>query len=291
MTDIKDTLRAANETRQAEWDPDARITLAYRGNEMAGEVGEACNVIKKLERERLGIAGSRATVDHLAEELADVVICADLIAMQAGIDLMGEAVPAKFNATSEKTGLRTRLAAPCPETGNDHPFPGDWYWWASDDGGVWFRVGPLRSRDSVIQHGLVEGLGETRTDTGELRARFTICEARENNVDLARFFDVERWLEDTAWRMDDDYCGSDQDGNQHPLEQIGTAEQADLGHSVQATIRAWQRRHGLKLRPPFLAEMRNTEDVDLPAYADRDAATRQDDAQPNEHRHAEPAGA
>ncbi|MDQ0314813.1 MazG-like family protein [Amorphus orientalis] len=109
--ETRGTLRSANETRQAEWDPDDRITLAYRGNEMAGEVGEACNVIKKLERERLGIAGSRATLAQLAEELADVVICADLIAMQAGIDLLGEAVPAKFNATSEKTGLRTRLAS------------------------------------------------------------------------------------------------------------------------------------------------------------------------------------
>ncbi|MEW5422691.1 nucleotide pyrophosphohydrolase [Amorphus sp. 3PC139-8] len=96
--------------RQTEWDPGNAISLAYRGNEMAGEVGEACNVIKKLERERLGIAGSRASIAQLAEELADVVICADLIAMQAGIDLMGDAVPTKFNLTSEKTGLRTRLS-------------------------------------------------------------------------------------------------------------------------------------------------------------------------------------
>src|SRR5690606_32982880 len=67
------------------------------------------NVIKKLERERLGIRGSRATTEMLAEELADVVICADLIAMDAGIDL-DAAVAAKFNATSEKVGLPTRLS-------------------------------------------------------------------------------------------------------------------------------------------------------------------------------------
>lgn len=103
-------LRAANRARQAEWDPGDQLTLAYRGNELAGEVGEACNVIKKLERERLGIAGSRDTIEHLAEELADVVICADLIAMAAGIDL-DAAVREKFNATSKKVGLRTRLVA------------------------------------------------------------------------------------------------------------------------------------------------------------------------------------
>ena len=103
------TLREANQNRQAEWDPDDRISLSYRGNEMAGEVGEACNVIKKLDRERLGIRGSRATIEQLAEELADVIICADLIAMGEGIDLMA-AVARKFNATSEKLGLRTRMA-------------------------------------------------------------------------------------------------------------------------------------------------------------------------------------
>lgn len=106
--DTYETLRAANEARQAEWDAGNQISAAYRGNELAGEVGEVCNVIKKLERERMGIRGSRDTVDHLAEELADVVICVDLLAMHYGIDLKA-AVARKFNATSEKVGLRTRL--------------------------------------------------------------------------------------------------------------------------------------------------------------------------------------
>ena len=103
------TLRAANEHRQALWDSGDQIDLTYRGNELAGEVGEACNVIKKIARERLGIRGSRATKQDLADELADIVICADLVAMGEGIDLLGEAVPSKFNETSEKVGLPTRL--------------------------------------------------------------------------------------------------------------------------------------------------------------------------------------
>lgn len=101
-------LRTANLCRQGEWDKDGGIDAAYRGNELAGEVGEACNVIKKLERERRGIRGSRATVQELSDELADVVICTDLIAMQYGIDL-DDAVERKFNATSVKVGLLTRL--------------------------------------------------------------------------------------------------------------------------------------------------------------------------------------
>lgn len=99
-------LRQANIARQAEWDPNNQITLEYRGNELAGEVGELCNVIKKIARERLGIRGSRATKEQLAEELRDVIICADLIAMDAGVNLDPTE---KFNATSEKYGLKTRL--------------------------------------------------------------------------------------------------------------------------------------------------------------------------------------
>lgn len=102
------SLRKANEHRQKEWDGDNQISLSYRGNELAGEVGEACNIIKKLERERLGIRGSKSSLEALAEELADVIICADLIAMHEGINL-DKAVHEKFNKTSEKYGLSTRM--------------------------------------------------------------------------------------------------------------------------------------------------------------------------------------
>lgn len=101
-------LRRSNIERQHEWDSDSQISLSYRGNELAGETGEACNIIKKLERERLGIKGSRATREELAEELSDIIICVDLIAMHEGIDLE-ESVRNKFNATSKKVGLKTRL--------------------------------------------------------------------------------------------------------------------------------------------------------------------------------------
>lgn len=105
--DLRD-LRRANVERQAEWCPDQKPDLAYRGNELAGETGEACNIIKKLERERHGWRGSRSTIEALASELADVVICADLAAHAAGVDL-AEAVRQAFNATSEKNGLATLL--------------------------------------------------------------------------------------------------------------------------------------------------------------------------------------
>jgi NTP pyrophosphatase (non-canonical NTP hydrolase) len=104
---VFNTLREASVARRVEWTKGETVSLSFRGNELAGETGEACNVIKKLERERMGFVGSRDTVQHLAEELADVVICADLVAQEVGIDL-DQAVADKFNATSEKYGLSVR---------------------------------------------------------------------------------------------------------------------------------------------------------------------------------------
>lgn len=102
------TLREANIVRQDEWDSDSKTDSSYAGNELAGEVGEACNIIKKLERERLGMRGSRARLEDLAEELADVIICTDLIAIRYNINL-DEAVRNKFNKTTDKVGLTTYI--------------------------------------------------------------------------------------------------------------------------------------------------------------------------------------
>lgn len=105
MTDVTITeLQSAHYARQEEWCPDQKPDLSFRGNEMAGETGEACNVIKKLERERHGWRGSRDTVEHLGDELADVVHTAVLCAITAGIDLAPYVVK-KFNDTSAKNGL------------------------------------------------------------------------------------------------------------------------------------------------------------------------------------------
>jgi len=101
------SLRKANKARQKEWKMEY-VPLSFRGNELAGEVGEACNIIKKLEREKMKCAGDASTKQELAEELADVIIATDLIAMQMDISLR-DAVKNKFNKTSDKYGLKTKL--------------------------------------------------------------------------------------------------------------------------------------------------------------------------------------
>jgi NTP pyrophosphatase (non-canonical NTP hydrolase) len=74
------------------------------GNAMAGECGEACNVVKKTDRD--GLTDERVLA--LAKELADVVTYADLLAARYGIDL-GQAVALKFNEVSERVGSDLRL--------------------------------------------------------------------------------------------------------------------------------------------------------------------------------------
>lgn len=78
----------------------------------AGELGEAANVIKKLNRVRDDIPGNEVTEDELrqqlADEIADTFIYLDLLAQRAGIKL-SEAVPAKFDKTSAKYGYPLRL--------------------------------------------------------------------------------------------------------------------------------------------------------------------------------------
>lgn len=82
-------------------------TLTDWATALAGELGEACNIIKKLRR----LDGADKAVDtpetraellnKLAEELADTQIYLDLTAAAAGIDL-GESTRAKFNLVSEQ---------------------------------------------------------------------------------------------------------------------------------------------------------------------------------------------
>jgi NTP pyrophosphatase (non-canonical NTP hydrolase) len=96
-------LREQNVSRSLRWDPERSCGIEFAAVELAGEVGEACNAVKKYSRLLRGMKGGSDTIQNLKEELADVIICADLLAMIAGIDLAA-AVTAKFNATSVPHG-------------------------------------------------------------------------------------------------------------------------------------------------------------------------------------------
>lgn len=109
-----DRLRQANLARCARWHPGGVMDWAITDWALAmiGEAGEACNVVKKLNRSRDGVTGNDATdaelLRQLGHEIADTIIYLDLLAAAAGIDL-SRAVIEKFNITSRNNGFPERL--------------------------------------------------------------------------------------------------------------------------------------------------------------------------------------
>ncbi len=77
-----------------------------------GELGEAANIAKKLNRVRDGIKGNKETEEalrrSLASELADTFIYLDLLAQSQGIDI-GKAVAETFDRKSAEIGYPYRL--------------------------------------------------------------------------------------------------------------------------------------------------------------------------------------
>lgn len=110
MEDFLIELRHVNIKRQEEYPKPEGVELDenFRSNELMGEAGELAGCVKKLYRERMGIAGNKHTKEelrkNLEEEMGDVLICLDLLASFYGVDL--EAVTRKkFNEVSDKVGV------------------------------------------------------------------------------------------------------------------------------------------------------------------------------------------
>lgn len=109
-----ETLRAANLSRRKLWMGKMvkSWTLSDWGVAMAGEAGEACNVIKKINRVRSKIVGSEEGIPELLEDLknklADIVIYIDLLAASENIDL-AEAIVHKYNEVSKRHNFNVRI--------------------------------------------------------------------------------------------------------------------------------------------------------------------------------------
>lgn len=104
-----------NAARRDRWHTGADDwTGADWSNAMCGEAGEAANLVKKLRRHETGIGSQYNTPDRgplleaLGEEIADVIIYADLLALHYGIDTQA-AVEGKFNRVSEAQGFPERI--------------------------------------------------------------------------------------------------------------------------------------------------------------------------------------
>ena len=107
--------RHINRARRNAWGNADKWSSADWSNEMCGEAGEAANVVKKLRRiETESVRDSNTDSDELVNqlglELADVIICVDLLAMYYDINLEAFLIH-KFNHTSKKNGLEQHTLA------------------------------------------------------------------------------------------------------------------------------------------------------------------------------------
>ena len=88
--------------------------LAQWSNACLGELGEAANIIKKIDRRDFTLEEGR---EALAKELADTVTYLNKQEKRAGIDL-GKATIDKFNEISERVGSTVFIH----EDGSDYYF-------------------------------------------------------------------------------------------------------------------------------------------------------------------------
>ena len=79
--------------------------LSAWSNAVLGELGEAANLIKKIERGDFTLDEKR---NELGKELADVQVYLDILAYRADVDL-GEATKQKWNEVSRRVNCPLRL--------------------------------------------------------------------------------------------------------------------------------------------------------------------------------------
>lgn len=85
-----------NQLPEEDWTPSDWATI------LAGQTGDACNLIAKMRR------GDKVDVNDIGRELADIVICADLLASRLGLDIE-KCLVQKFNETSARQGSEVLL--------------------------------------------------------------------------------------------------------------------------------------------------------------------------------------
>lgn len=111
MTDLTfKTFSRINYERSREWTDTDQFdwTSADWMIALIGEVGEACNIMKKLQRASSGMRGNNESILELQEalraEVADIMTYLALFASHNNIDLEAEVI-SKFNAVSRKHGF------------------------------------------------------------------------------------------------------------------------------------------------------------------------------------------
>lgn len=113
MTITFEEFRSANVARCLKWHPKGLESWSSSDwmTAVVGELGELASLLKMRNRERDGIMPGNKfspTDKQIADEIADVFTCLDLLAATLGVDL-GCAVIEKFNEVSARFGFPDRI--------------------------------------------------------------------------------------------------------------------------------------------------------------------------------------
>ena len=147
---------------------------------------------------------------------------------------------------------------PCPA-----PAP---QWWASTNEEI-LTTGPLDTRECIIAEALDQGdFQEIEPDGYDLKkphyapenqaltgwkAGIWVGRYQRRHIDLSKWFDGEAWIEQLFERMDDE-DGADESGDNHPLDELTSADIAALQESVRLAIWHWQHRRQIKLQAYYM---------------------------------------
>jgi len=104
-------IRAANHERLdyfGHGDLENGWNVAEWGCALAGEVGELCNVLKKMHRAAPFDPSSDELLVAAGEEIADVYLYLDLLSQKLGLNIE-RCVLRKFNKTSEQYNFPVRI--------------------------------------------------------------------------------------------------------------------------------------------------------------------------------------
>jgi hypothetical protein len=137
---------------------------------------------------------------------------------------------------------------------NDHPCPSTPAWFASYNEEN-YQIGPCDTEDDARSE------AQDAADDDDTPYAVALC--TPNHIDLSKWFDADRWLNDLIDVMDDDN-GANEDGDNHPLEEITAALTADLQASIRSAIWHWQNRKGLKLKAYWFKDCRTVGEPVMP---------------------------
>lgn len=108
----------------------------------------------------------------------------------------------------------------------------DGFWYSSNEEN--YHGGPCETRDQAVSEAVHSGDFEP----GDV---FTTAFCKIHHLQLAQFFDAERFLDDVEDNLVDDYQSEDGD----PVFEVTPEQEADLQAMVREAITAWQAKHGL----------------------------------------------